>query len=191
MAAGLCSLGRGTRTLICLPAAAHLVGAIAGGVSLGLVISFATGFVGLARMGVLVFAAALVLAVALSLRRMQSCGLKRQVPRGWGRTMRPTPRFGLWGAQLGVGVATVVPYPAFVLVVAMESVSDLPRAILIGFCYGFGRGSANLASGAFIGVGSGPSEAARLLPTFRGHARVLNVALIGVAGATLVAGVLP
>ena len=72
-------------------------------------------------------------------RRPATLGLHRQVPRKWARIMRPEPCYFLWGALLGCGIATVIPYSAFLVVLATQLTSGVVLGCISGMLFGATR----------------------------------------------------
>jgi hypothetical protein len=66
-------------------------------------------------------------------------GLHCQVPRAWRYTMTPIVRYFLWGVLLGCGVATVVPYASFAVLLGLQATSGLALGALSGAVYGAAR----------------------------------------------------
>src|SRR6266699_1249799 len=121
MAMSLSSLGRGSgRIARWLCGLLLIVGALIGGGAVG-------GL--LASLGSLMnpyiegLSASLLIAYAFALRnrRILPIGLKRQVPRRWARTLPAPVTFTLWGALLGSGLATVIPYSSLIAFGALET----------------------------------------------------------------------
>jgi hypothetical protein len=58
--------------------------------------------------------------LVLSTRGVYKLGRNCQVPRKVGRVTVPWRTYLIWGGMLGSGVATLIPYPAFLLVMGFE-----------------------------------------------------------------------
>jgi hypothetical protein len=144
MAMGLGSFGRGRTRYILLLSMLHVIGGALGGAivgttlgGIGILLSLsATASVGASVVILLVAFFALWQAET---QRPARLGLKRQVPRSWGRTMAPVPRFLLWGMLLGSGVATLIPYSALLVLLAAQMTSGLLMSALSGMLFGATR----------------------------------------------------
>lgn len=174
MAMGLCSLGRGRSGRRYIIGAIHVAGSTIGGAMTGLALGAAGRGVGAERFATWVVAPAAAAAILWSLRDRGPLGFRRQVPRQWGRSMPPTPRFLLWGGLLGCGVVTLVPYSAFVALCALEFTAGPASALVAGALYGLGRAGPPTALGLIKPPSSSPEEFMQLIPTLRAPARLLN-----------------
>src|SRR4029077_4926449 len=118
----------GKRSRPIFATAVHVAGAGIGGALIGLVISMVGSWVPREPRNLTVAA---VMAVAIFLAAFRpgiSIGLNRQVPRRWPLWMpRPVGIF-LWGAQLGIGVTTVIPYSAHLAILAIALTLPLSDA---------------------------------------------------------------
>jgi hypothetical protein len=165
--------------------AAHVAGGAVGGAAVGLVV----GGIG-ALLGAGGYSTALlgVAGAALLLARLRSNGLRgygldRQVPRNWDVRMRPLPLYAAWGAMLGSGVATLVPYLCFFMLIAAEATVPVTVAVLAGAIYGGVRQAAAVA----LASGGGHDWIMITYERLRPTARRLDVAGLVVGSAALVA----
>jgi hypothetical protein len=179
MAMGLSYLGRGTAQQL-ESAALHVLGsALAGGAT-----GWAAGQVG-ATLGLerfrWVIPVVVVLAIVLLQRSgVRSWGMNRQVPKAFRRIRSVPLTFLLWGLWLGAGVATLIPYSAYLILVAYQLGAGPTMALLSGVLFGLGRSAVALAmAGA---PQASHDDAARWLEVFRVAARRSNSALVMVAG---------
>src|SRR5688500_5433323 len=118
MAMGLERLGRGARYRTAL---LHVAGAALGGAAAGALFGVAGDLAGLDRARPWVIGGAALIALALSVgARVKPLGRLRQVPQEWGRRMPVARRFFLWGTLLGAGAATLIPYPAYLMVLGAQ-----------------------------------------------------------------------
>lgn len=106
-----------------------------------------------------------------------------QVPRKWTRSMAAYRRFLLWGAMLGAGVVTLIPYPAYLLLLGAQATSSVLSAAAAGALFGLAR-----EGPALFGVlrPSNPEEVMEVLPRLRPAWRAMNVVLITAGGALLI-----
>jgi hypothetical protein len=96
--------------------------------------------------------------------------------------MKPTWVLLAWGFLLGSGIATLVPYSAFVLVLGAELAGGLSVAALCGAVYGLSR---ELPVALALGGRLQTARAVSMLPRYRVHASVTNVGVILVGGLLL------
>jgi hypothetical protein len=162
----------------------HISGAAIGGALAGLVIGLAGSLLRLPDLQPWILGGATLAAFLLALRPGSvKLGRQAQVPRRWASRMRPLRLFFLWGALLGSGFATLIPYSSLLLVFAAEATTGPVLAAFIGAIFGASRQSA-----AFIPVvrDLNPSETMDLLPRLRAVAAVVNISVISTAGVALV-----
>lgn len=179
MAMGLSFSGRRSQqTKVVL---AHLAGAAAGGAAFGYLLGLIGQQVltGAARLGVVMCFALYALYLAAQPRRQ--VGFNRQVPRGLLGRWSAGPTYAVWGALLGLGVATVIPYSAYLVLMSGELVAGPVLAALVGAVFGLTREAVTLVP---LAVGAAPAEISGTLPRFAKSTAVLNVAVI--IGATSV-----
>jgi|SRR5450756_344366 len=137
MAIGLDLLGRGGRRNRAGPACAHLLGSIIGGALIGtLVGSFGALVLYHSYVAMAVIAA---IGLVLTTRGVYKLGRNCQVPRKVGRVTVPWRTYLIWGGMLGSGVATLIPYPVFLLVMGFELTSGTLIGAACGGVYGFSR----------------------------------------------------
>jgi hypothetical protein len=176
MAAGLNLLGRGGRqrgTAVIHVFAAAVGGAL-GGAALG-----AIGAALMLQEWWMVTGAA-VLAIWVAIRRpRRPLGIHRQVPRQWLQVLGERRAYAAWGAVLGMGTATVIPYSAYVVLVAVQLVSGPVLGALAGAAFGISREALALVSAARLGT---LSEITDLLPRFRRTVARFNIATILAVG---------
>ena len=144
---GLGFLGRGKNWQMGMSAALHVLGALAGGAIVGWILGWVGAVSHLTRWWLVVIGAAFVFALWHALRgHPDSLGLRRQVPSTWARTMHPAPRFFLWGLLLGSGIAVVIPYSVYVLLLATQ----LTAGSLLGAASGAAFGAIRSASALLL-----------------------------------------
>jgi hypothetical protein len=126
-------------------------------------------------------AAGAALAVSLAIRPPPAgTGVRRQVARHLERRVHPLPAYAIWGAELGTGLSTIIPYSAFFLLVAMELVSGP----VVGAAAGAGFGLVRQGTAVVVGRGiASPAGIAALLPRLAGWARLANL-VVCFAGST-------
>jgi hypothetical protein len=153
MLASITPLGeRGRRSRWGITVTAFVLGATAAGAGAGALFGAAGagllpgGLGGRARLAVI--AVALIVAVALDLRPGPAPGPRRQVNERWLDEFRGWV-YGLgFGAQLGLGVTTVVSSAAtYVALLAAFLVGDAVAGALVLGCFGAARGLTLLAAG--------------------------------------------
>src|SRR5689334_12440193 len=136
-------------------AALHVLGGIASGLAIGVVLGF-FGVLLRAAIGdaldtvfVIVVPAALLYAasVDLGLLPLRSLTWVRQTPGDWPCSMGHYPGIFAWGFDLGLGVTTRIPYQTL-LVVPLSAflVGDLGTAVAITTAYGAARALAVVAA---------------------------------------------
>jgi hypothetical protein len=176
MATGLCLLGRGEKRR--LYALVHVISASLGGALVGLTV----GTIGLqltTAPRLAVVATGIAFAAYLAIRPLvKGNGLRRQVPRGLGKRLHPLLGYAVWGAELGGGLSTLIPYSAFLLLISFEMSSGRLVGAAAGAAFGFARqGTAVLVAG----YGRSPGQIMSMLPRLASQARVTNliVCLLG------------
>ncbi len=135
--------------------ALHVLGGLVGGVALGVVLGFG-GLLLRAALGdtlntvfVVVVTAALVYAASVDLGflRVRPITWERQTPGSWPCSMGHYPGIFAWGADLGVGITTRIPYQSLlVLPIAALFAGDLATAVAITAVYGASRALAVVAA---------------------------------------------
>lgn len=122
------------------PLLLHLSGATVGGAFAGLVIGLAGYAVGASQHRLLAVGGAALVALVLALRRPgRSIGRRCQVPRRWGRGTVDDRTLFAWGALLGSGLLTAVPFSGFLLLPAMEFTAGAIAAGIAGALFGLVR----------------------------------------------------
>ena len=181
MAMGLSSLGRETKGLASQSGVVHLVGSAAGGAATGAIIGWLGSLANLDSFPAWVVGAGAVVAIAISaLAEHFELGRPCQVPRRWSRTMPARRLYLMWGAMLGAGIVTLIPYPAYVLVIAAQAVAGPLLAGAGGALFGLARELPALIP-LFRDVH--PETAMEALPRWRSAALKLNVTVAVVGGA--------
>jgi hypothetical protein len=181
---GLGLLGRG-RASTAITAALHLAGAAVGGAALGVAVGAMGELLSLGDVRPWLIGAAAVIAWHLARRpRPVKLGRQCQVPQAWARSMAPPRRYLLWGAMLGSGVATLIPYSVFLVMLAAQSTAGIATATLAGAVFGLFREGMALAP---LLAGLDLEGTRDLLPALRSKALLLNRHLSLAAGATLLA----
>lgn len=173
MAMGLSLSGRRSQqTKVVL---AHLAGAAAGGAAFGYLLGLIGQAVltGAARLVVLICFALYALYLAAQPRKQ--IGFHRQVPRRWLGRWSAGPTYAAWGALLGLGVATVIPYSAYLVLMSGELIAGPALAALVGAVFGLTREAVTLVP---LAAGAAPPEISGTLPRFVKSTAVLNVAVI-------------
>lgn len=142
--------------------ALHVLGGIAGGAVIGVVLGFG-GLLLRAALGdtlntvfVVVVTAALLYAASVDLGflRVPPLTWERQTPGSWPCAMGNYPGIFGWGFDLGLGITTRIPYQSLlVLPIAALLSGDLGTAVAITAVYGAARATAVVAA-----VASTPGE---------------------------------
>lgn len=186
---GLSSPGRGRaeRSLGWQLRVLHLLGAMLGGALTGGVAGGVGALLIPAPARPWAIGMAVVWALVLSLRRhLRPLGRRWQVPQVWNRTVPPRRRYFLWGGLLGCGLATPIPYPAFLALLGAALTAGIPLGALAGVIFGGTRQALALAPGLRRCT---LAETAALLPQLRGPFRRLNAAVVVIGGFLLVLAV--
>lgn len=179
MASGLCLLGRGDRRRS-LYVLSHTSFALMGGALAG----FAIGAIGLllpteARMFLAAAGATFAAYLAVA-PPATATGLRRQVARRLERRLHPLLAYSVWGVELGSGLSTLIPYSAFLLLLAIE----LLAGPLLGATAGAAFGVVREGTAVIVARGAtSPAPIAALLPRLAPQARLANLAFC-VAGST-------
>jgi hypothetical protein len=136
--------------------AIHVLGGIAGGATIGLLLGFgglllraALGDTLLNTIFVIVVPAALLYAASVDLGPMRLPHLTwvRQTPGSWPCSMGHYPGIFAWGFDLGLGVTTRIPYQSTLVVPLAALLSgDLATAVAITTVYGAARALAVVAA---------------------------------------------
>jgi hypothetical protein len=171
MALGLGSLGRESSHRAQL-AIVHVAGATLGGAIVGGAVGALGLAIGAERHRVWAIAPALALGGYISLRRgPYELGRRCQVPRRWGRQMRPARVLFIWGFLLGSGIATLVPYSAYLVLLAAQLAAGPVLGAVFGGVFGCAR---ELAAVALLAKSASVAETIALLPLLRRSARIAN-----------------
>jgi hypothetical protein len=140
MAVGLGFPGRGGTWFRAQSTTLHLLGSALGGAAAGVLLASIGGAASLNDHRVIVVGTATALALFFSLRRRPAkLGLQVQVPRTWRYTMLPQVRYMLWGILLGSGIATLIPYPIYLVLFGAELTVGVPVAAAAGALFGVAR----------------------------------------------------
>lgn len=161
----------------------HVIGAALGGAIVGgaiAVVGAATGLHG-ARQWVLAIAVCLALVVGLFFPNVK-LGRQRQVPRNWALTMEPRRRFIFWGALLGSGVATLIPYSAFIVLIGAQLTVPIELGAFAGAIFGAMRQASTLLP---LARGSEIEAMMESLTRLRSTAQGANIAVIVAGGAAI------
>jgi hypothetical protein len=119
----------------------HMVGAAFGGAIVGALLGWLGAVLSLWAWRPALIALTALFALWQSLSRHPSkLGVPRQVPRTWANTMAAELCYFLWGMLLGSGVATSIPYSAFLVVLVAQSTSGVALGCLSGLLFGATRG---------------------------------------------------
>lgn len=186
MAIGLRPSGRRAVARVIRVQGLHIFGAAVGGAATGAVLGFAGDVTGLDRWPVPVVASAAVLATFLGLRRKGKLGRQCQVPRVWERTGRQNLVAMGWGALLGCGVATLIPYSAFFLLAGTQLVAGPVWAAAAGAVFGAARQATIVVPTI---RSQDPRTIMSLLPKLRDRVARLNTAVAFAGGTVLVLAV--
>ena len=182
---GLGFLGRESRARALAAGALHVMAAGVTGSAVGAVL----GLVGRAadldgRAAAWVLGGVAVVAGAIALRRApMSLGRPCQVPKKWSYSIPAGRLYTLWGAMLGSGVATLIPYSAWFVLAAGQAVAGPMWGAVAGALYGLTRESLALAG---ITGSLQPVPAMDSLERWARPARLLNAGAALVGGAALV-----
>ena len=126
----------------------HVLGGVAGGATIGVLLGFA-GLLLRAALGgtldtlfVVAVPAALVYtaSVDLGLLRVGQLTSERQTPSSWPCSLGHYPGIFAWAFDLGLGISTRIPYQSLLVVpLAALLVGDLAKAVAITAAYGAAR----------------------------------------------------
>lgn len=118
-------------------------------------------------------------------RKRPKLGRQRQVPRRWSAVLPPDLCYFAWGVLLGSGVATVIPYSAFLVVLAAQLTAGVTLGAISGAMYGAVRGVIPLIPVLADRSDSDPSQLSCLLTAYAWRARLSNVAWVVATGILL------
>ena len=185
MAMGLASFGQRKTQYTLFLSIIHVIGAAIGGAMTGVILGSIGTLLSLGQWRSL----AILLVACFALwqgwtHRPATLGLKRQVPRSWGRTMAPTPRYLLWGMLLGSGIATLIPYSALLVLLTAQTTSGILVGILAGALFGATRAIMMLLPLITKPEWAATNQLPFLLPTLKANMQRLNVVCI-VVGSVL------
>lgn len=169
-------LGREKRRSIIYLGFFHIMGALLGGAIIGGLL----GLIGQSlslwrwRSEIILIVAIFALWQAMT-KRPAKLGMQRQVPRTWVRTMFPELCYFLWGAILGSGVATVIPYSAFLVLLSAQLTSSFVWGCLSGTLFGAARQLISLIPLIQTHYRLHPEDAAMLIPGLTRRISALNI----------------
>jgi hypothetical protein len=83
-----------------------------------------------------------------------------------------------WGFLLGTGVATLIPYSAFLILIGVELSAGVPVAMLCGLVFGGVRSASVMLPYMNSRYRREPAGIMRLLPRLRPYANILNYVVI-------------
>lgn len=139
---GLSFLGRGKTLAKVLVGIWHICGAAIGGAIVGGILGWLGLISSLAhwRIEIVIVSCSFALWHGIS-RRPVRLGFRHQVPRVWERTMTMGPRYFLWGALLGSGIATRIYHSSLLVLLAVQLTSgpvwgpcQEPSSVPLGKC---------------------------------------------------------
>ena len=192
MAMGLGFLGRGARrtvrlALIC----SHLAGGVIGGAVGGALVGAIGEVSGLDSYRVVCLSIASACALLLTMRRgHRTLGLNRQVPRQPPAGLSASSGYFFWGVLLGSGVATLIPYSAFLILIGIQISAGIPLAVLCGSVYGCARSASVVLPLLRARYRGEPVGIMRLIPGLQGYATILNYGVIASGFLTVAATVM-
>jgi hypothetical protein len=159
--------------------ALHVLGGLAGGATIGVVLGFA-GLLLRAALGerldtvfVIVVPAALLYAAAVDLGvlRVRPLTWERQTPGSWPCALGHYPGIFGWGFDLGLGITTRIPYQSLLVIPLAAFLSgNLGTAVAITVVYGASRALAVVAAVSVAGedyAGACDAIQSRVLPLKR------------------------
>jgi hypothetical protein len=163
--------GTGWRTL----AAAHIGGAVCGGLAVGALAGLA-GMVFAAwspeagwRAAVVPLAAGGLALVDLGVLPVTPLSPARQTPRGWACALGPVAAAAAWGADLGLMITTRITLQTALVVLAFALTSgSLVASALVAACYGLGR------AGTVMVVARRADRSAQSCEIINAHGRTLR-----------------
>lgn len=161
--------------------AAAMFGALIG--AIGHMISSIAPLASPALVGVAALACALIELRALP---VTSPYCARSVPQDWWRRYPPTYAAIAYGAVLGVGVTTVIPFAAFYFVLSACLLAGPIGGAMVLSCYGLGRALPLLGGSVAILYGLDVREVAEWPINKRRHAHALCAAALVVVAAALI-----
>lgn len=157
-------------------AVAHVLGAAAGGGALGGLLGWLGSPVASAAWRAGVIGGAVLYAAALALWSGRVVPSRRcQLDRSWSRSLPGPALYFAWGALLGCGVYTFVPYSAYLVVLAGQLVAGPLLGAVSGAAFGVAREAVAVVAAARART---PERIMGLLPRHRVTARALNRALL-------------
>lgn len=114
-------------------------------------------------------------------------GLRRQVERRLELRLRPLRAYAVWGAELGSGWSTLIPYSAFLLLLAIELRSGPLLGAAAGAAFGLSRQAPAVLAAR---IAESPASIMPLLPQLAPRMRLANLIVCLVGGTALAAEVI-
>jgi hypothetical protein len=157
----------------------HIFGAILGGTIVGGLFGIIGWLLSLStwRLGLITMVATFALWQGIT-GRPARLGLQRQVPRVWLQIMPPELCYFLWGLLLGSGIATIIPYSVFLILLTIHLVSGLALSCTAGALYGGTRQFVALLPLFQRQCRLQPDKAGMLMAIFTKPVSILNVLCI-------------
>lgn len=183
MALGLGFLGRGRKRRLLMVVVMHVAAAAAGGAAAGALLGMIGDSLALADVRAPVIFGATVVAIVSVVSGPARLGVRRQVPRSLGRTVPVGVAYVLWGAQLGFGLSTLIPYSVFLVVAGAQLTSGVLLGSISGALYGGMRQSVSVVPVIRRWT---PERTMELLPRFDRLAARANLVAVLVGGSLLV-----
>lgn len=187
MAMGLHSLGRGrkNRYRTISVALLHMLGAVIGGAIVGGGLGLLGTVLSLKDWRPPIIALSVGIALWHSIRRYpRSLGRRRQVPQKWIHVIPLSLCYFLWGALLGSGIATLIPYSSFVVLLGAQFTSGPILGCASGVLFGGVREAVALL--VLIRRPVEQTTIMNLLPALAMVARYLNMLWVVAGGLILI-----
>lgn len=189
---GLGFLGRGKVRRVLVIGGLHVAAASLGGAVVGGTLGGVGSLLDLSGRRLMVIVPVSIYAVWHALRRRHArLGLQRQVPQSWSRSMSPAKRYFWWGVLLGSGVATLIPYSGFLMVLGAQVVSGVLLGAASGAVYGGMRQVTMLTLLANRANWRDPDRMPRLLPMLAEPLRRANSVIAFAGSIALIIGSWP
>lgn len=180
---GLGFLGRGRARNALLPGLVHAAGGVLGGGGVGAIAGLVGQVLPVSRGQPLILG--LALGFALLVHSKRSVGRRAQVPRRWRETVPVVPRYFLWGMLLGSGVATIIPYSIFLVLLGAELTAGVGLAAGAGAMYGGVRSLASIVPLCQARFRIAPDAYMKLLPKLRSPLKLANFVGVVIVGSIL------
>lgn len=180
---GLSFLGRGSRRAVTAGVMHVVTATIAGGL-VGGALGMIGAVLGLdAQKGWTVGTGAVIALTLTFFAPRLTIGRPCQVPRRWSETLPATRLYASWGAMLGSGLATLIPYPAYILALSGELAAGPLVGAIAGAIFGLFR---ELPALVPLLRTVRPQEAMGVLEDLAPAARAVNVTLVTAGGVGLI-----